>query len=192
MVKLHKHAATWKSPLAFERLSYDIDHLVKSLHQLERLITAGVMSRKDYEVMEETVKKIVELFLTLEKTPETWGVIHADMHESNYLFHEGDPYPIDFSSCGFGFYLYDIAETLLHLVPDNRKKFVCYYGQEHWVPENHRKLIEAFIIWAIISNFAFLSQDEGEHEGLKNAFPMLVEKYCKRFLENERFLLEEN
>ncbi|MFA9556711.1 phosphotransferase enzyme family protein [Evansella sp. AB-rgal1] len=191
MRKLHKHAANWKTPQKFERLSYDSDNLVNSLQQLERLITLGLMTREDFHVIDDTVKKIVVLLTTLEKQPETWGVIHADLHESNYIFHAGEPYPIDFSSCGFGFYLYDIAETLLHLVPDNRKKFVRYYGQDHWLPDHHPKLLEAFLIWAIIGNFAFLSRDEAEHEGLSRAFPMLVEKYCKKFLKNDRFMLVE-
>ncbi|MFN7252900.1 MAG: phosphotransferase enzyme family protein [Anaerobacillus sp.] len=191
MIKLHKHAANWKAPQGFERLSYNSDHLVDSLQQLEPLITAGVLTRQDFQVIDDTVKKIVALLTNMEKQPEIWGVIHADLHESNYIFHEGEPYPIDFSSCGFGFYLFDIAETLLHLVPDNRKKFVRYYGQDHWLPDNHPKLLEAFFIWAIIGNFAFLSRNAAEHEGLTTAFPMLVEKYCKRFLNNERFLLEE-
>lgn len=190
MGKLHKHAAKWTAPQKFERVSYDSNHLVGSLQQVERLLTVDAISMNDFQVIDETVKKIVELLTTLEKTPETWGVIHADLHESNYIFNEGEPYPIDFSSCGFGFYLYDIAETLLHLVPDNRKKFVSYYGQDHWLPDNHPILLEAFIIWAIIGNFAFLSRDETEHEGLSRAFPVFVEKYCKRFLKNERFLLE--
>ena len=36
---------------------------------------------------------------------QNWGLIHADLHEGNYLFHNEQIRPIDFYRCGFGYYL---------------------------------------------------------------------------------------
>ena len=40
------------------------------------------------------------------------GLIHADLHQENFLFHQGAVRAIDFDDCGWGFHLYDLAVTL--------------------------------------------------------------------------------
>ena len=46
------------------------------------------------------------------------GLIHADLHYENFLFHDGVARAIDFDDCGWGFYLYDVAVTLWELEED--------------------------------------------------------------------------
>ena len=45
-------------------------------------------------------------------TPATFGLIHGDLHQENYLFRDGRAGAIDFDDCGFGYFLYDLAVTL--------------------------------------------------------------------------------
>ncbi|WP_308460917.1 phosphotransferase [Brevibacillus formosus] len=40
------------------------------------------------------------------KNRNHYGIIHGDLHQGNIVFHNGDPRPIDFGRCGFGYYLY--------------------------------------------------------------------------------------
>ena len=44
--------------------------------------------------------------------PDTFGLIHADIHQKNYLFCDGQLRLIDFDDSGWGHYLYDFAVTL--------------------------------------------------------------------------------
>ncbi|MFA4133068.1 MULTISPECIES: phosphotransferase [unclassified Brevibacillus] len=61
--------------------------------------------------------KILTGLSKLDKNSSNYGIIHGDLHQGNIVFHNGDPRPIDFGRCGFGYYLYDIAHTILGLFP---------------------------------------------------------------------------
>ncbi|MEH2334763.1 phosphotransferase [Nostoc sp.] len=87
---------------------------------LRSLVDTGTISVTDFAVLENVVQQISNVITALEKTPTNWGLIHADLNENNYIFYAGEARPIDFSCCGFGYYLCDIAHTLLHLFPENR------------------------------------------------------------------------
>ncbi len=43
------------------------------------------------------------------------GLIHADLHQENFLFHHGEVRAIDFDDCGYGPHLYDLATTISEL-----------------------------------------------------------------------------
>ncbi|MBO9610117.1 MAG: phosphotransferase [Paenibacillaceae bacterium] len=59
-------------------------------------------------------------------------MIHADLHIGNVVFRDNEPYPIDFGRCGFGYYLYDIAQSIMGLYPSQRTSFIVgYKGNRH-------------------------------------------------------------
>ncbi|WP_100404273.1 phosphotransferase enzyme family protein [Bacillus solitudinis] len=188
MVTLHGHSVCWIVPETFERPSYNAENLLNSLNQLKQMLPLNIMSSDNYKVLQKTTDKIVKVINSQEKNSDDWGIIHSDIHESNYVFNQGKPFVIDFSSCGFGFYLFDIAETFLHLIPKNREKLITYYQQERNLQRDYIELLEAFFIWAIIRNFAFLSKNVNEHNELSKNIPMVVEKFCRKYLKEERFL----
>jgi Ser/Thr protein kinase RdoA (MazF antagonist) len=52
--------------------------------------------------------------------PDLYGLIHADLHQGNYLFHGDEVRVIDFDDCGWGHFAHDLAVTvseLEHLPP---------------------------------------------------------------------------
>ena len=51
----------------------------------------------------------------LARTPQASGLMHADLHYENVLFHRGVALAIDFDDCGWGVHLYDLAVTLSEL-----------------------------------------------------------------------------
>ncbi|RKL64784.1 hypothetical protein CR203_24390 [Salipaludibacillus neizhouensis] len=128
-------------PKVFERPYYNNDNLLSSLNQLKQMLALNVMSSDDYKVLQKTTDKIVKVINSQDKNSDTWGIIHSDIHESNYVFNQGMPSIIDFSSCGFGFYLFDITETFLHLMPKGREKLITYYQQERNLQGNYCELL---------------------------------------------------
>lgn len=121
-----------------------------------------------------------------------WGIIHSNLHESNYVFYENIPRPIDFSNCGYGFYLFDMPETFLHLSFENRKKFIASYSKVRQLQENYLELLEAFFIWSIIRTFAFHSLNPNEHQSLADSFPSVIQDYFIKYSKGENFLLGEH
>lgn len=56
--------------------------------------------------------KVWALLQGLGDRPADFGLIHADLHQWNYLFHQEQVGVIDFDDCGYGHWLYDLAVTL--------------------------------------------------------------------------------
>ncbi|MFK7691659.1 phosphotransferase enzyme family protein [Paenibacillus sp. HJGM_3] len=188
MALLHNHAKSWKLPRGFDRPAYDTELLQSYLPKLLVLQESGIITKMDYEAIDETVSQIIHDTSRLEKTNLTWGLIHSDLHESNYVVHQDSIRPIDFSCCGFGYYLFDVAETLLHLYPDNRKLFLHNYLQQRALSKLQVRTLEAFFLWQVIRGYAFHSTNVHEHEWLAKSVPNTVSKYCRKYMAVEHFL----
>lgn len=190
MAQLHQHASLWELPPDLTRPKYDWEQLHASLMKLQSLVDAGTISVTDFAVLERVVQQISNVMTTLERTRTNWGLIHADLNEKNYIFHAGEVCPIDFSCCGFGYYLWDIANTLLHLFPENRRAFLSGYQSVRQLPNEHQSILEAFFIGAIVNNFAFLASQPNEHDYLLETVPYVGESLCSKYLKGEPFLFE--
>lgn len=191
LVTLHRNSLSWCVPETFERPYYNAENLLGSLTQLKQLLSLHVISIDDFKILQKTTDKIKSVIHSQNKNNDTWGMIHSDIHESNYVMNQGQPSIIDFSSCGFGYYLFDMAETLLHLFPNNREKFITYYQKERKLKGDYTEVLAAFFIWAIIRNFAFLSKNRNEHNELAKSIPFVVENFCRKYLNGENFLFNE-
>jgi Ser/Thr protein kinase RdoA (MazF antagonist) len=83
--------------------------------------------------------------------PDAFGFIHADIHQANYLFKQGQLALIDFGDCGWGHYLYDLAVTInevRHLPngSDLRRAFIAGYREVRDLPVQHEAQIDAFLL----------------------------------------------
>ncbi|MEH1834937.1 MAG: phosphotransferase [Nostoc sp.] len=190
MAQLHQHASLWELPSGFTRPKYDWEQLHTSLMKLRSLVDTGTISVTDFPVLENVVQRINNVMTALEKTRTNWGLIHADLNENNYIFNAGEAQPIDFSCCGFGYYLCDIAHTLLHLFPENRRSFLSGYQSVRQLPDEYQSILEAFFLGATINNFAFLASQPNEHNYLLKTVPYVTKRLCSKYLQSEAFLFE--
>lgn len=189
MAALHKHSMQWNAPDGFNKPIYNSDHLFSSLNQLKQLVNLKLIPSEAFVHVEESAHKIAYVIQSLERSQSNWGIIHSDLHESNYVFYEDIPRPIDFSNCGYGFYLFDMAETFLHLSFENRKIFIASYSKVNQLQENYFELLEAFFIWSIIRSFAFHSLNPNEQQSLAESFPSVIQDYFIKYLNGKNFLL---
>ena len=82
--------------------------------------------------------------------PSVFGLIHGDLIQANYLLHEGKIGVIDFADSGRGYFLYDMAVTLLMLrqfegYPEKRVAFLGGYREVRAVSAEHEALLDTFI-----------------------------------------------
>ncbi|GMX67017.1 phosphotransferase [Paenibacillus elgii] len=188
MAALHRHAMEWNAPAGFTRPVYDTDNVLSLPGPLKRLSELNVISGEAYACLERTAHKIAAGLQRQTVDKSTWGLIHSDLHESNYVFDQGIPRPIDFSACGFGFYLFDVAETFLHLSPENRREFLSAYREERQLREIDAKSLDLFFVWAILRNFAFLAHNPAEHASLSELIPKVMKSYFEKYLKDEPVL----
>ena len=192
IAQLHRHSSQWELPENFVRPTFDENSLRTALESLYPAVSHGLISPENYRLLTLTTQKIDSMMKTLGQAQDIWGwgLIHADLHEGNYLFHNEEIRPIDFARCGFGYYLYDLAESLDHFLPQIRTSFFEGYETIAKLPSNYLKIAEGFSIMSSIESFAFHGNNPKEHEWLSNTVKYVAEKHIRKYLEGESFLLD--
>jgi len=190
MAQLHQHASNWSLPPGFDRPSHDVEQLKSAISQLGVLVQNGTISTDDYQVFQKATAQVQEFMPTLQQTPDTWGLIHADLHQGNYVLYGEEVRPIDFSRCGFGFYLYDIGESVGDIEASLRLHFFEGYASVRALPADYQRIVEAFFIGATVENFAFLGAKPQEHEWLSRAVPYVARNHFYSYLNGGTFLFQ--
>jgi len=95
-------------------------------------------------------ERINDIFSQLGDSPEVFGLIHADLIWKNYFFHEAGVGALDFDSCSWGYYLYDLAPTLLGYRDEShylalRQALLAGYRQIRPLPEHQEPFLDTLI-----------------------------------------------
>ena len=188
LAKLHGHARRWIPESGFTRPSYDGTDLQAHLSSIDTLIDSKVIPAACGPVFKETMLRLRQIVAQYRPDSRLWGLIHADLHESNYLACAGILRPIDFSRCGFGFYLFDIAGTLHHVGEKSYTHFFAGYRQSGELPDGYERLLDAFFLWRLLANFSFLASSPQEVAYLSKTIPWTLERYFNPFLAGQPIL----
>jgi Ser/Thr protein kinase RdoA (MazF antagonist) len=153
MAQLHNHAASWRIPPDFARVRWDWHAFFGDVAPY-----AGLGVQKAWKALpptyhptfEQVVEPLRRAMDALGDGPETFGLIHADLHLDNVLFAHGEARPIDFDDCGFGHWVYDMAVTLwLYRMkedwPAYRDAFFAGYAKHRRVPDDQVRYLDLFI-----------------------------------------------
>lgn len=190
MAQLHQHSQRWQIPQNFIRPAYDQNRFHAALAKLYPAILQSLISTENYNILETAVRQIQEMMETLEQNREVWGLIHADLHDGNYLLHGDELRPIDFARCGFGYYLYDVASTLQYLPPAVRASFFEGYQTSEKLPENYIQIVEGFFIVAMIDVLSFHVSNPKEQQGVSDTVKDVAKEHIPLYLHGESFLFD--
>jgi Ser/Thr protein kinase RdoA (MazF antagonist) len=170
MARLHKQSIHFKTAEGFVRERVDVisdEERNKGAHGMSEQdarqqfdhpddeamairVVAQVASAEDGARVETLIRKMRAVQRALGQGPETFGLIHADLHQDNYLFLQESVRAIDFDDCGFGHYLYDMAVTLSEVkwrenTPALHAAFLTGYRSVHPLSAEHQRYLETFI-----------------------------------------------
>ncbi|MBI4576799.1 MAG: phosphotransferase [Planctomycetes bacterium] len=110
--RLHRAAEAFRPPADFERPRWDEAGFFGPRTLWPAHPAAPRPGRRAREVLDLAARRARLVMGRLGKGRGVWGLIHADLHQGNYLFRRGRAAAIDFDDCGWGWYLYDLAVTL--------------------------------------------------------------------------------
>ena len=182
----HEHTARWTPPDDFVRSR--VDHLTAEARRATPLtpcaararapddeiaraeaaraarLVAALCSPGDAATVEAAIDRVWATLRDLGTGPDCFGLIHADLHQENYLFARGEVRAIDFDDCGWGHHLFDLAVTLIEIrhlphYPARRSALLAGYRSVRPLPAAHERHLDTFfalrhlqlLLWALES-----------------------------------------
>lgn len=179
MARLHDHAAQWRRPPEFTR------HRVDNLDLTQRgpddrfdptvaeRATQTVTSAHTPEagrVIAAAIPRIWTTLKALREEPDTFGLVHGDLHQRNILFGKDGIGAIDFECCGYGHWVYDLVVPLtqLHRHPAYaalREALLTGYRRRRSLPAEQEAHLETFVALREVQSLLWLTQQK-EHLAL--------------------------
>lgn len=104
--RLHNRAQTYK--LSNPRLKR------QEWHEYD-VVAIDRFAPPEETLVRERTARIIERLQRLPRTPESYGVIHADLHMHNFCFADGKLTAFDFDNCEYAWFVKDIAVLLFYV-----------------------------------------------------------------------------
>ena len=116
IAKLHKHSASFDPPSGFSRKHWDLEGLKGGMLDVSAEQAFGTLRSKERAVVNAAEKVIANSMAQLGVNDQVYGLIHGDLHMGSFQYHNGQPQILDFDTCGYGYYIYDLSVTLEDLL----------------------------------------------------------------------------
>lgn len=187
LAQLHQATASFVPSANFVRPTWCEESFKRDLSHLEQ--NYGCFLTEDgFRLYQSAADKILDHLATMQKNDRNYGLIHADLHLGNIVFRDEKPFPIDFARCGFGYYLYDIAQLLSGgLYPIQRQIVLEGYESIRSLDDGYVQTLECFFVMAAIESCSIHSSDPRETESLIEQQPYL-QAVIRYFLKDDPFL----
>ena len=109
---LHKHGERFNPPKGFMRKHWDLEGLKGELLDVPPTQAFAALTEEERKVVSGAEQIVRAGMEALGHGPEVYGLIHGDLHLKSMLFDKGKPVVIDFDTCGYGYYIYDLAVAI--------------------------------------------------------------------------------
>jgi Ser/Thr protein kinase RdoA (MazF antagonist) len=145
--RLHRYSETLTVPGWFTRPI--IDRTDGAYEDSAAGLFAEQWSAEAAETIRSTVRSVRAIGERLGNGPGAFGLIHTDIHQTNFLFRGGEIRLIDFDDCGWGHYLYDLAVTAQQVAHLPRREdlwdaLLSGYRRVRPLSPEHEAMIEPF------------------------------------------------
>ena len=187
MATLHRHASQWEVPSGFKRPRRDVAYFEKVLRGIRPALEDGRIRVSDYDALERSIALLTDMMRSQEETRQTAGIMHADAHKGNMLYHHGEVRLIDFSFCAFGHFMFDLGVCLSDMKEPLHRAFLQAYRRLRPLPQGHQRLIEGFFVGSMVGTFSYWVPNPHAQETLARKVPQIARDYAARFNRGESF-----
>lgn len=187
LAKLHNQASQWEIPQGFNRPRRDIAYFERVLKAFQPAVEDGRASSSDYFELKTSIALLTDMLRSLDENRHIFGIMHADPHKGNILFHDGEIRLIDFSFCAFGNYMFDIGICFSDMKEELHRSFLKGYQSLRALPDGHQSLIEGFFVGSMVGTFSFWASNPQAQGLLTAKVPQFTKQYAARFNRGEHF-----
>lgn len=176
--RLHNQASSWVLPEGFSRHRWDLDGLVGEAPVWGRFWEHEAFDPSERNMALKARALLKEVLSTLDKTPDCYGLIHADFLPENLLV-DGDRINlIDFDDSGFGWHLFELATSLfVHLgepyFDQVLAALVSGYRAERPLPDEQLDLLPYFLLARLTTYVGWLHTHEAV-AGTEEMAPLIL------------------
>lgn len=110
---IHDQSSSWRVPKGFTRPRLDIDGLLGEAPRWGRFWEHAALTPSERALLLEARRKVAAMLETYGETPDTFSLVHADLHPANLVYDGESLALIDFDDSAFGWHGYDIASALI-------------------------------------------------------------------------------
>ncbi len=171
LAALQAHGAAWTPPAHFVRSRVDTltdagrratiagsaqtaaagEHPTRADGERALALVDDLISPAASDVVRSALGVVRSTTAELAAEPGAFGLIHADLHPENVLFHGGVARAIDFDDCGWGYHLYDLAVPTSEIhsrphYPERRAALIEGYGRHRPLPDRLEIHLHAFLV----------------------------------------------
>ncbi|KAA3648346.1 MAG: LysM peptidoglycan-binding domain-containing protein [Chloroflexi bacterium] len=162
MAKLHNLAEAFEEPDYFVRKRWDVDGLMGENLDVSVDRAHANLTAEQLVTINAALKRVEQAAHVLGESRDTFGLIHADLHQKNYIFENGVVRAIDFDTLGWGYYVYDIAVTFSRLLHRKdlgtlREAFLRGYRGERSLPPIHEQQIVPLVAARLVTTTLWLA-----------------------------------
>jgi len=127
--RLHRHARGWTPPPGFTRKRWDVETILGARAHWGDWRQGQGLEAQGAALLERATARLAGRLAAYGTSPETFGLIHADLRLANLMVDGDRLTAIDFDDCGFGWWVYDLAAALSFIETDPRLPELI----GHWV-----------------------------------------------------------
>ncbi|MEH6942860.1 phosphotransferase enzyme family protein, partial [Bacillus sp. JJ722] len=128
----------------YSRYTLDVHHLiVEPLQEIEYYTSLYQLGSVSF--FQEKADSWIEELLEMPINRLTFGLVHGDLNPSNIHFCREQGFTLfDFDHCGFGFYIHDLAVTLLSFAPQTFLNIVEGYQSIRPLLNEEKRFIKTY------------------------------------------------
>jgi len=148
---LHNHMTTLGHLPGFSRAAWDCDGLLGPRALWGDPLRLAALTTRERDILETAIETLTERLGRLGRTPDVYGVVHADFTPENILVRGDERVLIDFDDFGQGWFLFELATILFFYRPHPRYEeylhaVVAGYRSRRALSESESELLTGMIL----------------------------------------------
>ena len=181
--RVHNQSSTWSAPAGFMRHAWDADGLAGDQPLWGRFWELESASPGQRDLLARGRARVFRDLSRLDRSPETYSMIHADLVPENLLVDHGRVRVIDFDDAGFGWHLFELA-TVLYMIADQpyfteaRDALFAGYRLHRRLPDER---LENLPLFMLARGFSYVSwvHTRRQTETAGELTPILLDAACR-------------